>query len=247
MAGADLSRARRIADALSDLPDVLPEYALAKTAHAYGVMAQAVAESDPAAARRLLQVAFERLEDARRVQQPADPERGPPWIVTGHIFAVAASLVESAVVVDPSRSREYFWRALAFHPGPDAPTRGPVPDQRDRERRNLAQIAILLGLYDQLPALRRRITESIFANDPSRLAASSGWFPGDVLAVMAVNAPERTVAWFQQHRKDQPPERLRILASSALLLADLLGSDGLTLVRAVNSQAFGNWEIGREP
>ncbi|NOX54855.1 MAG: carboxypeptidase regulatory-like domain-containing protein [Planctomycetes bacterium] len=146
MARVDLDRARRIADRLQNLPDIPAEYALAKMAQAYGVMAQAVAKSDPATARRLLQVAFERVEAAQRAQRPPQPGKSRLWILNGHVFAVGASLVESAVVVDPARSREYFWRALALHRGPDAPSRGTIPDQQIREQRNLTQIAILLGL-----------------------------------------------------------------------------------------------------
>ena len=245
MARVDLERARRIADRLPDLPDVPPEYALAKMAQAYGVMAQAVTESAPATARQLLQLAFERVEAAQRAQRPPQPERGRLWILDGHVFFVAASLVESAVVVDPARSREYFWRALAVHGGPDAPTRGPTPNQRVREQRNLAQIAIFLGLYNQLPELRQRIVEPLFTEAPSRLASSPGWFYWSFLAAMAVNDPERTVAWFGKLFQEAPESQWRAFCSASFLLADLVGSDGMKLVRTVNDKVFSLWVIDR--
>jgi len=60
---------------------------------------------------------------------------------------------------------------------------------------------------------------------------------------MAVNDPQRTSAWFEKLLHDAPESRLRAFCSASSLLADLVGSDGVKLVRTVNDEVFWLWVI----
>src|SRR5262249_19036697 len=110
MASVDLPRARAIADKLATANNGTRESA--QKAHAYGVMAMALAEKDPTTAKALLRQAFDQLASfSGRDTRTAWP--------------VAAVLLGYSEAVDPERTREYFWRTLALHPGPIAESWSP--------------------------------------------------------------------------------------------------------------------------
>jgi hypothetical protein len=132
-----------------------------------------------------------------------------------------------------------------LHRGPDAPTLYLVSDQTDRERENLAQIAVLLALYDQLPELRQWITEPFLADDARQQQSRSHLSPAR-LAAMALSDPERTAAWHQELLGDLADSELGRLGNSSLLLAELLGSDGSALARTITDEVFYLWVIDKE-
>src|SRR5207247_406203 len=105
MAKADLARAQRIADGIGSTD---PSRVNSTKAQAYGAMAMALTEKDPAAARALLSRAFDQLASSRH----------DDWYLAQIAFPVAATLLGYSDTVDPERTREYFWRTLALHPGP---------------------------------------------------------------------------------------------------------------------------------
>ena len=72
-------------------------------------MAMALAAKDPATARQLLRQAFDQFT-------PTEQNRS---YFGNSTFPVAAMLLGYSETVDPERTREYFWRTLALHPGPD--------------------------------------------------------------------------------------------------------------------------------
>jgi hypothetical protein len=100
------------------------------------VAARLKAEVDPEGAKALLAEAFDRLE---------------PLTAQMVIASVAmARLLPLAVRIDPGRSSEYLWRAIAAR-RPRAPGAVPEspPEQIRRNYRNLAQLAALVARYDR--------------------------------------------------------------------------------------------------
>ena len=132
MAPADLPRARKLVDLITDDERVLRPYAL-------GLMAGAVAAADRAAANRLLEDAY------------ADLERLAANGWTGQfasICGVAGALLPTVERVDASRLPEFLARALALRP----PTGGRneaayIPEQT-------ASLAMMVARYDRGLAAR---------------------------------------------------------------------------------------------
>ncbi|MGO9467664.1 MAG: carboxypeptidase regulatory-like domain-containing protein [Isosphaeraceae bacterium] len=96
MASKDLPRARRLAETIDD--------PLAR-AYAQGVMARGLAAVDNAAAARMLDLAFDRLE-----------EHGDDVGSSSNAAGVAAVLLEAVERVAPARLEESVWRAAALRP-----------------------------------------------------------------------------------------------------------------------------------
>jgi hypothetical protein len=99
LASRDLPRGRRIADTIRSP---------IKRAQAFGVMADALAKSQPASATELLQHAFVVLDQAAA---EAGPAMAQPFSSPG---PTAGSLLATAESIDPSLVPEHYWHALSF-------------------------------------------------------------------------------------------------------------------------------------
>ncbi len=127
LAPVDRAAARALlAEGRGDAP-CLPPYAL-------GMMALAVAPTDPPAATAWLREAFDRLE--------AVADAGPPPAHELDPAAVAAALLPVAERVDPAMVPELTWRAVSFR----ARKLAAAP-------RSDAVLALLLARYDRAAAL----------------------------------------------------------------------------------------------
>jgi hypothetical protein len=138
MAPVDLERAKRIADRIGD-----PYH----RAYAHGVMALALARSQPAVATELLHKAFALLQ--AQVEAGEDHFNGY-WGAA----SVAGCLLPVAEQIDPQLVPEFFWRALSFRsppPGEDDPA--PMSELAD------AALAMVLARYDWAAA--RPLVEAI--------------------------------------------------------------------------------------
>jgi hypothetical protein len=152
-----LTRPRAKLDVLANLCAGVAEHdlqralALAKREDAPGVAALTVAvaarnmaPNDPAGARKLLAEAYDRLE---------------PLTARMVVSSVSmARLLPLAIRVDPDRSGEYLWRAIAARPprALGAPQRSAAPQIR-RQYLVVAQLGALVARYD------RDAAETIFA------------------------------------------------------------------------------------
>jgi len=125
--------------AVKDLPRAV---ALATRAGAPGVAAQTVAtaarnkvSADPAGAKKLLAEAYDRLEP-----------------LTGMIVVPSVSmarLLPTAIRVDPDRSSEYLWRAIAARsPRASSMPPGSITPEIRRQYLAIAQLAALVARYD---------------------------------------------------------------------------------------------------
>lgn len=99
MAARDLPRAGRIADSVR---------ILVNRAYAYGVMAHALARSQPEKATEFLRHAFTVLDDAALEPESATAQ------TTLRPATTAGALLATAERIDPSLVSEFFWHALSF-------------------------------------------------------------------------------------------------------------------------------------
>lgn len=177
MAPADLPRARRLLDLITEDERVLRAYAL-------GLMAEAVA-SDRDAALGLLDAAYAELE--------ALADRG--WTSQfASISGIAGRLLRAVEHADASRLPEFLARALALRP--------PAGGRNDHAffPEQAAGLAITVAPYDREPAARilRPDLDSLgAAPDPSAplsFTVRTGESAGRVLAALAAVDPLRAVA-----------------------------------------------------
>src|SRR5690606_36738375 len=89
-------------------------------------------------------------------------------------FPVAMTLLGYAETVDPARTREYFWRTLALHPGPALETWSPDEALRQKHT-NTAQLVLLLALYGQYPDVQAELIDPVFRywSDPTNRKKSN--------------------------------------------------------------------------
>lgn len=125
MALVDLARARKIATGIGEVHH---------RAYAYGVMAQALADSDKKQATVLLERAFADLR--RAVDEGQDRFQGL------HCAAgVAGALLPVAETIDPQLVPEFLWRAVSLRPRPSGT--GGFGDNVD------AMLSVMLARYDR--------------------------------------------------------------------------------------------------
>ncbi len=225
MARVDLPRAMRIADSLT------AKYSAAgpiKKAHAYGVMAMALAEKDPAAAKAMLRQAFEQITAPRIDKQTAWP--------------VAIALLGYSERIDPERTREYFWRALATH---HAPRTGPFRGAPEPTLTDNAQLALVLALYGQFPALQAELVEPVFnylAGDAN--IRVGGFRPHrEMYAAMALVSPQPTITWYKEHYAQLSKDQFYKPWTAT---ADAFAYQGNELHQFIAGQVFALWEIDKE-
>lgn len=186
MAPVDLSRARAIADRMSN------RYLQAR---AYGVMAQAISKQNPKAAADLIARAFEVLQslvDAREAAEIGTTGRAAhDWFAGHHSAAsVAGALLPSVEAVDPALVREYLWRAVSFR----MPRVGDEQQLPLADRANAA-LAMMIARYD------RDTAAAILRPIEARLA---GFRSRDTtLATLMLTDPLRAVETVERFDRDQ--------------------------------------------
>jgi hypothetical protein len=167
MASRDLPRARRIAESMS-----LP----ATRAFAYGVIADALAKSQPATASELLRQSFAILDEI--AAEPDSPRR--TLLTPG---TIAGDLLATAERVDSSLVPEFYWHALSFQ-------RPPTEDPAEKSRVFLSNAALagFVARYDVAAAKQLLKTLGDREPEPRNLA----WVA--VLLIDPVKAVERVEA-----------------------------------------------------
>jgi protocatechuate 3,4-dioxygenase beta subunit len=234
MAPADLPRAKRIADGLKSSD---PSRTALKKAQAYGAMAVGLAGKDPVAARELLRLAFDQLA--------AQGRRG--WQFGNSAFPVAATLLGYSEAVDPARTREYFWRALALHPGPVVDAWSPDETLR-RTHENTAQLALLLALFGQHPDLQTELLEPIFRywSGYTNRKEYDFYRENGVFTAMALADPRRAIAWHRDFHPKVSKEDRRLIPQPWMAIADVIGHEGAELHGRITEQVFHLWAIDKE-
>ncbi|HEY8506697.1 MAG TPA: hypothetical protein VIL46_19090 [Gemmataceae bacterium] len=236
MAPADLERARRIADRIGS-PQ--PELGPVQKAHAYGVMAMALAGKDPATARGLLAHAFDQL---------ALPRAGRVYAAS-RPFPVAMTLLGYAETVDPARTREYFWRTLALHPGPALETWSPDEALRQKHT-NTAQLVLLLALYGQYPDVQAELIDPVFRywSDPTNRKKSNTYLlrENTVFMAMALADPRRAIEWHTEFHAKVDKEFRRTIPQPWMVIADAFAHEGPELHKHITEQGFRLWVIDKE-
>ena len=191
MARADRARARGLLDALGD--DAWPgkSFPLALKPYGLGLMAGALGDSDPAAARSLLDEAFTAL------RATSEQARGGP--TSPSIACVMAGLLPTVAEVDPARLAERTWLAASCraYRAPATPPSMNIYQERPALLEDAA-VAVLVAPYD------RRLAEVVAAPIFERL-------PG--LAVEPENLGEDGVRLFQAVAAYDPRRVVPLLAA----------------------------------
>ncbi len=171
MALKDPARARRIADRMATFPDEVRTFPFHHP-YALGMMALALADTDKAAARALLEESYRELaglaKEGRRAFQDMEDAA-----------VVAAALLPVAERIDPSLVPGYFWRAASWRGTATAASRSrSMPD---------AVLALLLARYDRDVA--RALLEPLVSGGLSKPGGEAG---SSLLAMAAID-PRRAV------------------------------------------------------
>jgi hypothetical protein len=165
MAPVDLPRAKRIADKVTNLE---------LRARAYGVMAQALAETAPDAATGLLRKAFAILEKSAADEPSPNSHTYLPAAIAGNLLPVAEQI--DAGMVD-----ELLWKALSLHLVDAETVTSNLLSARD------ATLAATIARYD------RELARTIF--DPFAAEAAGAANQARLFAELAVLLdPQKTVA-----------------------------------------------------
>ena len=219
MAPVDLERARRIAEKTRD-----PYY----RAHAYGVMAQALAKTNPKEAEKLLQEAFAKL--AAHVETGQDRFDG-----FHDASSMAASLLPVAESIDPQLVPEFLWRAVALRHSPqEKATRPPTETEKLNAPGRDAALAMALARYD------RDLARGFWKPNAQKAALNmrSGYGSAVVAAPLAID-PRDAVEFVESWPEGQGKNTAR------RILAELLILDGDAFLRALIGRA-GIWVIDTE-
>ncbi|HUG91081.1 MAG TPA: hypothetical protein VML55_09620, partial [Planctomycetaceae bacterium] len=230
MAPLDLERARRIADGIDAQRPEIRLHAAINRAHAYGVMAHAVAESQPDKAAELLRQAFGILEEL--VESGTDQFTG-----FGSAASLAGALLPVAERLDPRLVPEFFWLAVSF--------RLPAAEEPDetgmewmRREQSLAALAMMLARYD------RAVAESILADaDPARLAQQAGR-PDSLWTALCLIDPQGAVGRVETLSQDDDAARVAV-ERARITVARRLVLEGDDLWNAAQ-KTLGLWVIDEE-
>ena len=210
MAAVDAARAQRLARTYSTADE---------QAYALGLVAHALARSNPAAARGLLDEAFALLEKAQRAGQD---QRGTSLAV------VAAALLPVAERLGPEAVSDCFWRALSLRPPRPART-----DESGTYDYQSAEFAALVARYDRetardlLRPLARRFRQ---------LAAREEWNSSHVVRVLmafAVTDPRWAVELVESLPDAPPAAPHNMKHTAGRLVAGFLGHSDRSLRRLV--------------
>jgi RNA polymerase sigma factor (sigma-70 family) len=194
MAMADLERARRIADRISD-PHL--------KAQALGVMAQALAGTKPAQATELLDQGFAVLTD--HVASGKDHFNS-----FTNAAVIAGALVPVAELIDPQLVPEFFWQAVAL--------RTPPPQDGVEHQLGVAAdfaLALMLARYDRATA-RDLMTPAVGAI--AELAKTG--FARALFPALAAVEPKWAVEVFESLPAGPDKERERPAIAKLLTLSD---------------------------
>jgi hypothetical protein len=221
MASVDLKRAKEIAAAVTDVY---------QKAQAHAVMAQALAKTQPAAARELLDRAFAVLEESRDSKGSSD---------MGHdASSVAASLLPIAELIDPQLVDEFLWRAISLRRRldgseepvrPDRP-RGDQPDVPD------VRLALMLARYDRATAA------ALFAPHGTRLPTDTSHRDetAAVLSAAAILDPKRAAAMVEGLPDGEAKRDAR------QRLAKMLTYDENKCWNVIQGRILGMWVVDEE-
>ena len=147
-------------------------------------MAQALAKTQPAAARELLDRAFALLEESKDGKDFSD--------LSHDRSSMGASLLPIAELIDPQLVDEFLWRAVSLRrqlaeneqPSPTDRLRSERPDLSD------VRLALMLARYD------RAVAEVLFAPHSKRLPAEASRQDetATVLSAAAILDPKQAAA-----------------------------------------------------
>lgn len=221
MAAVDLGRAKRIASGVSDA---------VQKAQAHAVMAQALAKTQPAVARELLDRAFAVLEASKSSKDFSDPRKDPS--------AVAASLLPIAEMIDPQSVDEFLWRAISLRrrldsseqPGSSGGPRGNRPNLSD------VRLALMLARYDRARAA------ALFAPHGQQLPTDTSHRDETeaVLSVAAILDPKQAAAMVEGLPDGEAKRDAR------QRLAKFLTRDDSKCWNFIQSRILGMWVVDEE-
>ena len=199
MAPVDLERARRIAEKTRE-----PYY----RAQAYGVMAQALAKSNPKEAEKLLQEAFAKLA--------AHAASGEDRFNDTHdASSMAASLLPVAESIDPQLVSEFLWRAVALrHPPQEKASRPTTGFEKLNAPARDPALAMALARYDR--DLARRFWKP--NAQQAEAIMRSGYGNAIVVAPLVID-PKGAIEFVESWPEGQGKNTARrILVESSLIL-----------------------------
>jgi hypothetical protein len=198
MGAMDLARARRLAEALSDVP--LKGYAL-------GMIALSLAEAGKDSAREVLEHAYATLERAA--------ESGPPKPRSlYYAVAIAGALLPVAERIDSKLVDEYLWRSIAM--------RQPAPWQERPDGQAAeadVELAMMVARYDRLMA--RSLVEPLGPGKGLAFARFSN--RGEFFVAAAVIDPKWAVELVEALTDDPDLKPNETKNGARLAVAEILG------------------------
>jgi protocatechuate 3,4-dioxygenase beta subunit len=247
MAPVDLERATRIAATLRQPPYAGQPQRPTLVLYAHAVMADALAASDAASARRMID---ETMAQLRRIARE-DPSRSESLQAAG-LLAGCLAIVER---IDPARLEECLWEAIACRP-----SRSDEPDLQ--QVRALAIEAAFVARYDPTAAevIARPIFEHVSALAIPRFGDGNVWGLKEVFKALACVDPRRAAALTDQLPADRvipkhapagypggQPTFINTRTNARVALAEMLGWPIDRRRREMGNLVVNPWLLGESP
>ena len=105
---------------------------------------------------------------------------------------------------------------------------------------------ILLGMYGQLPELRREMMAPLFKRWTGYAEQAQFYRRNAVFVAMALTDPQRTIAWHSRFYSKVSKEHRRFLPQPWMIFADVFAHGGEQLGKRITREVFHRWVIDKE-
>ena len=227
MAKADVERAIRLLDGIDD------RNRPTERARGLAMIAMSIHEDHPERARDLLKQA-----DAAIPKQ-----HGGGGSRVDAITGASILILRFAEKIAPDQLNEYFWRAVANHPGPEGGAWSP-DDAEEEDADRQSELAILLALYDPMPELPQQVMQPVFDYWENHSDATTQFTDRRAsFTAMALTDPERAAEWSIRYYENLDKNRRRVIPQPWQIIGDTLTQDRDAIGKAIMRNVYHRWII----
>lgn len=201
----------------------------------YSAVATAIVSSAPKKAKALIQSAINQFEVSQTNQ---------------YAFGAALNLLVNASECGPVVAEKAFWKLVDQYSNPN--TRAYSSDELAKSRlKQASEIAILLGLTDRYPEVRRKSVEKIYEafKGEGKLEGMLGRSLTDFatcFAAVTMDDPERAVGWHKKLYERTDEDSRNYIPMPWVVMLNTLSMDGKELSRDIANEIMHQWVIGVE-
>ena len=202
----------------------------------YSAVATAIVSSDPEKAKELLRAATDQFEVSQSSQ---------------YSFGAALNLLVNASECGPVVAEQAFWKLVDQYSNPNIREYSSDEIAKSRLQRS-SDFALLLGLTDRYPELRRAAVEKIYEAFKGE-GKLEGMLGGSALtdlptcfAAVAIDDPERAVQWHKKLYERIDEDARSYIPMPWVVISNTLSMDGKELSRYIANETMHQWVPGVE-